>query len=139
MEPIVLIHALLRASAKMLDQAASEISDASLDPDRNVRRIGEMLCQVFELEEQLFGGEWEFSMDYGSVSPADRDQRAAFAVALVKGNRSFDAGLDADARSVWSAYLSTDPPAPFKAVIEAQLRRIERRRAHRDGEQGGEG
>lgn len=44
----------LTRAARLLDCAASKIRDAKLDPKRNVRRLGEALVLVFEIQHEIY-------------------------------------------------------------------------------------
>lgn len=40
--------------AKVLDRMSAKIRDADLDPQRNVRRIGEALVNIFEIRHDIY-------------------------------------------------------------------------------------
>jgi hypothetical protein len=48
------IEKLLQRSAKLMNRAAGLIRDAALDPKNNIRRIGDALALVFEIEKQIY-------------------------------------------------------------------------------------
>jgi len=49
------LHETLDGAAKLLDQAAGEIRDIPLEPRRdNIRRVGEILGQIFDLQREIY-------------------------------------------------------------------------------------
>jgi hypothetical protein len=45
---------LLREASNLLDKAAAEILDLGLDPERNVRRIGEAIVLAAEIRNEIY-------------------------------------------------------------------------------------
>ena len=48
------LERLLRDASRMLDQAAKQIRDLGLDPDKNVRRIGEAIVLTSEIRNEVY-------------------------------------------------------------------------------------
>ncbi len=48
------LNSKLGEAAKLLDECAHRIRDLDLDPKANIRRIGEALANVFEIQNQIY-------------------------------------------------------------------------------------
>ena len=48
------LNRLLTQASKLLGQAAEQIRDLNLDPEVNIRRIGEAISQIAEIEFQVY-------------------------------------------------------------------------------------
>jgi hypothetical protein len=80
------LHELLDHAVRLLDQAAGEIRDVPLEPAKpNIRRIGEILGQIFDLQREIYRLRpelipthlWEARGDKADPSP-DQVVRGAF-------------------------------------------------------------
>ena len=58
------LNCLLSDAGKLLDQASSEIRDASLNPEQNIRRIAEALMRIFEVRMQIYEQRPDLSPEY---------------------------------------------------------------------------
>ena len=45
---------MLRLAASTLDVAAAVIRDAGLGPERNIKKIGEALINIFEIQHEIY-------------------------------------------------------------------------------------
>lgn len=48
------LHQLLTESARLLDEAATEIHNAQFDSERNIRKIGEALAKLSEIRLEIY-------------------------------------------------------------------------------------
>jgi hypothetical protein len=58
------LNELLAKSGELLDQAANEVRDLQLNPDQNVRKLGEVLVSIFEIRLQVFEQRPDLEPDY---------------------------------------------------------------------------
>jgi hypothetical protein len=48
------LNELLAEAALKLDRAANAVRDLNLSPENNIRKIGEALANVFEIQHQIY-------------------------------------------------------------------------------------
>jgi hypothetical protein len=48
------LDGLLQQAGKLLNEAAHEIRDIPLAPEKNIRAIGEVLIRIFEIQRQIY-------------------------------------------------------------------------------------
>jgi len=48
------LNELLNKAASKLDRAANMVRDLNLSPENNIRKIGEALANVFEIQHQIY-------------------------------------------------------------------------------------
>ena len=58
------LEALLRVAAQNLDLSASMIRDLGLSPDKNIRKVGEALASIFEIQHEIYEIRPELKPDY---------------------------------------------------------------------------
>ncbi len=54
----------LRRAGKILDQVAHKLRDADFDRGQNIRRIGEALVKIFEIQNQIYGVRPDLKPDF---------------------------------------------------------------------------
>ena len=58
------LNALLSEAANLLDKSAGQIRDTGLNPEENIRKIGEALAGIFEVRMQIFQVRPDLTPDY---------------------------------------------------------------------------
>jgi hypothetical protein len=48
------LNTMLRQATELLNKAAAQIRDLDMNPKRNVRRVGEALTLVFEIQNEIY-------------------------------------------------------------------------------------
>lgn len=78
------LDGLLQGAAKLLDLAATEICDLGFDKETNIRKVGQVLAEIFELQIEIYERRPDLRPDH--LEPVRRtDQVQAPTPAEVRG------------------------------------------------------
>ena len=58
------LEKLLEDAARLLDQAAKQIRDLDLEPQKNIRRIGEAIILASEIRNEVYGVRPDLTPEY---------------------------------------------------------------------------
>ena len=113
------IHELLLLATSALDSAASHVRDAPLEPVKdNVRRIGTILTEIFDLQERVFEIRPELKPAILGQSPEFPSDGQAYGKLLLQVRALCDAGETSQARDAVRAFLATKPPPLLRDMAD---------------------
>ena len=118
------INDLLSDAAKKLDQAAQEIRDAPLEPAKeHIRRIGEALANVFEIQHQIYESRPDLKPAHLKKASKNAGDNRALGEAMLKADDLADAGKLAEAIRVLETFISAHPTSKLRGIAEGEIER----------------
>lgn len=119
------IHQLLRVASRLLDQAASEIRDAQLEPVRgNIRRIGQALSEIIDIEQQIFAIRPELRPAYLNEPSPHPEANKRLTRFMSEALELEDAARFDDAIAKYKEYLAIEDSPDHRAIAEREIERL---------------
>ena len=121
------IHSLLANAARLLDEAATEIRDAHLlDKSTNIRRIGNALAEIFEIQHELYRHRPDLQPEF-LRQPAERvDANRALTLAMSEAVEREQRGDIPGAIAAHREFLERESSEHHRDIAAAEIERLQR-------------
>jgi hypothetical protein len=114
----------LVAAAHLLDLAAATIRDCPLQPTReHIRRIGEALSQVFDIQRAIYERRPDLTPMVLRDAPGFSAASGRLAAAVSKAHKLGEVGQFAEAESILSEYIAAESSDRHRAAAQIILDR----------------
>ena len=126
MHPLESLHRSLRVAAMLLDSAAGQVRDAKLLPVKtNIRKIGEALAAVFEVQRAIYKQSPELNLERKYEDPPEEVRLAnrRLGEAMSAADDFADQGNFEEARAVLAKFSVEDPSEYHRQLAALQLAR----------------
>ena len=117
---------LLSAAAGILDTAAIEIRDVSLNPTKdNISRIGKALALISDIQLQIYKVAPKLEPKYLTrPSPYPPEINRRFGEILIAATELYDEKKYNEAISLYESFIEENPPEFFIKMAEGRIRKI---------------
>jgi hypothetical protein len=121
------IHQLLLVAARLLDQAASEIRDAALEPVHdNLQHVGSALVEIFEIEKRIHALRPQLMPAYLNEPSPTPEANRRLTQYMGEACQLEDAGKRLEAIAKYREYLTIEESAHHRSIAAHELERLSR-------------
>lgn len=119
------LHQLLRVASHLLDQAATEVHEAQLEPtSENIEGIGRALLEVMEVQRRIFAERPELRPKTLAASDREADANKLFSQFMLEALELEDTGNTVAAVERYTRFIGISPSYHHREIARAEIRRL---------------